>query len=379
MVDDPKGIEVFSEFRRSFSSLQYTDLLAKPGTKVESADAFDEMRVYLQHLYEGVDARHSFVDCRGLIVDCIPFEQHPAVRNSSPSLPPLDELATSANEEASEGEPPQFHPDYKDKFGNQMFCPEGTVPMVRVTLDQMSQFRTLHDFLRPADIERLPGQAALLEAESSQYSARGYFGYFAAAYQDVPNRGGRALLSANRRPFPASSGIWCLTPGGFVFFGWQARFVEVPHSYPPKYRLLPCLLAWCQIGSKLYDIEKLGNHYVPLENRSGRLGGSWEPPTVEMGILNHERIGWVFVVNRAAIGYLKASFFPAEECTAVQFGGYTNPTGWGQGNQKNIQYFANSCWHDCHLDHRKMENPAFNKISFDNSSAEGTRIDFGSP
>jgi len=215
----------------------------------------------------------------------------------------------------------------------------------------------------------LPGQAGLLGAEFGRHTG---WGYLAAAYRNGYNRGGQSFLSANQGHLPAASGIWCYIQEDFVFLGWQAR--------PHEGRLVPYLTAWCQKNGKLYDIENLHEHdYEPFpDNGSGQLGGWWKERNVRMGIkCRQDGSGWAFIVNGNEIGYLKASFFPAEECTAIQFGGYTNQTGWGY--QQEIQYLADDGGYcDCDL-HKNVGNPDCNDISIAKHTAKGTCIKFGTP
>ena len=110
------------------------------GVTLETARAeFERMKKYLLSHYEGVHPVGSFLDSNGQTIDCVPFEQQPTVRAAikrgikvpRPAPRPLP---------ASAPKP---------------VCPEGTVPMLRITLQQLARHGTLDHFFH-----KLPGGRA---------------------------------------------------------------------------------------------------------------------------------------------------------------------------------------------------------------------------
>jgi hypothetical protein len=197
---DPPSPPSFREFVQLVRSARYEDFRARPGAKVESAEAFEQMRRHVLYVYQGVETPHSFIESGGLIVDCIPIEQHPSVRGSDGRMlspPPLPQLPPSYGapppfaSRPIETARPQLHPDYKDRFGNQMSCPAGTIPMIRVTLEQLSRFRNLQHFFRKAP----PGSAPPGAGLDTHAAALGFPKRYALALQTIDNIGGSSYIN----------------------------------------------------------------------------------------------------------------------------------------------------------------------------------------
>jgi hypothetical protein len=89
---------------------------------VESEAAFEEMKRHILFLYDGVTPRHTFLGRDNQFVDCIPIEQQPGLRHPRLGKIPLQMEAPKPSLAA------------------------GTIPMRRVTLQEMTRFRTLDEF-----------------------------------------------------------------------------------------------------------------------------------------------------------------------------------------------------------------------------------------
>lgn len=193
----PQGFSSLKEFVDSVRSQKFSAFEARklPGIKVANEDAFADMQAHILSLYENTEALHSFVDETGAVYDCIPAEQQPAMRGSQgrfPSAPepPKIEAAPGSYDERSDslvGSP--LGPDKKDRFGNVMQCPEGTIPLRRVTMEQIARFETLRDFFRkaPRGASPLPG---MIEPETDSVEHR-----HAVGYQWENNSGGHSYLN----------------------------------------------------------------------------------------------------------------------------------------------------------------------------------------
>jgi Neprosin len=147
--------------------------VVQPSRSVSDASEFEKMRKHLLARYAGVTVRHSYA-LDEQVFDCVPILQQPSLRAAgvtqvaspppfSPGPPRVSVLTL----------PPGSH----DQFGNLQSCQDGEIPMRRVTLDEMTRFRTLHEFL-----QKEPSAAA----PSHKY---------AYEYQDVANYGGYSILS----------------------------------------------------------------------------------------------------------------------------------------------------------------------------------------
>ncbi|MBV8359986.1 MAG: neprosin family prolyl endopeptidase [Deltaproteobacteria bacterium] len=103
--------------------------------------------------YEGVEAQHSFVDANGSIFDCIPIGQQPSLRASGEAVPTAPDLPQAAggagagkHRHSIQIQP--LHPDRTDQYGNRMHAPPGTIPMRRLTMENLARFSTLRHFMQ---------------------------------------------------------------------------------------------------------------------------------------------------------------------------------------------------------------------------------------
>jgi hypothetical protein len=193
----PKGFPSLKEFVQSVRSQKHASFLARnlPGSKVANEAAFADMQAYILSLYDKMEAKHSFMDETGAVYDCIPAEQQPSLRGSRgriPSAPdaPQHEAAGGPNDELRDsliGSP--LRSDKKDQFGNVMDCPQGTIPMRRVTMEQLARFETLKDFFRKGP--RAGGRPPqMIEPPTVAATHR-----WAHAFQNVSNGGGHSYLN----------------------------------------------------------------------------------------------------------------------------------------------------------------------------------------
>jgi Neprosin len=219
----PKGIPSLSAFVDSLKSAEHAKYAARAASQVAHEGAFAEMKDHILGLYEGVEAPHSFMDETGGVFDCIPIDQQPALRGSkepaptAPDLPPLqaEPLPRTAAAGAEKDERQDtltespLRPGRKDIHGNAMLCPEGTIPMRRVTLEDMTRFPTLRAFMQkgPGGAGRPPRAA---EPPTVPPTHR-----WAHAYQNVNNGGGHSFLNL-WRPSIGANQIFSLSQHWYV-------------------------------------------------------------------------------------------------------------------------------------------------------------------
>jgi hypothetical protein len=124
---------------------------------------FQKMKQYVLDLYKDATSSHTFLDPSGNFVDCIPVEQQATIRAArkagytAPTTPPptrLTKPGTPGDAMAfgpeSAGVVPTLRRGILDLFGNPLACPEGRVPIRRITLSQLSRFGKLENFFRKA-------------------------------------------------------------------------------------------------------------------------------------------------------------------------------------------------------------------------------------
>jgi hypothetical protein len=139
----------FSDFVQSLKAADANSILALKTTTTTDAASIEEMRQHLLALYDGVDVTQSYL-LGSQTIDCIPIMQQPAVRmlglRSIAEAPPAPGAAPGQVAQATVLPSQLPAGKTQDAFGNRLGCQEGTIPMVRVTLEQMAHFKTLHDF-----------------------------------------------------------------------------------------------------------------------------------------------------------------------------------------------------------------------------------------
>lgn len=223
----------FQDFVANTSTAAASDFMAGPDSHVKDAAAFEQMRQYLLTIYRGMDVSHSFVADADSI-DCIPIEQQPSVRLSgtteiSPIPPELSSAASASSGAADNG---SASAGESDPFGNTIGCEEATVPMLRVTLDQLVRFETLEDFFQkgPGGAGQAPAQDGLAAPAATRR--------YAHAFQQVNNLGGTSILNlwdpqinlANGQVFSLSQ-VWYTAGNGNTLQTIEAGWQNYPQYY----------------------------------------------------------------------------------------------------------------------------------------------------
>jgi hypothetical protein len=119
----------FGKFLQGVSNARYSDYTQRTTTKVQNAQAFEEMRLYVLKLYTGVRVVSTYV-ANGQSFDCV-------VSTSKQGPPPASAPTQIAGST----------PIGQSNAANSTACKPGTIPMQRITLDQLVQFATLQAFL----------------------------------------------------------------------------------------------------------------------------------------------------------------------------------------------------------------------------------------
>ncbi|WP_027156495.1 neprosin family prolyl endopeptidase [Methylobacter luteus] len=228
-------IPAFHDFVQSLYSARYDEFRAREQAKVESPEAFEEMRQHLLNLYEGVEAPHTFLESEGQIVDCIPAEQQPSLKNSGhkllapPSEPPPVPVETYSKPKGPTSQyrkvpPPQLHPDYFDCLGNQMWCPEGTIPIIRTTLEQLSCFSNLHQFLRSGGNSGVKCWAQAAE-HINNLGGSSYVNVWKPQVFGVQNSASQQWYQSPQAPFVTYQSVEC---------GWRVGTPSPPFDNNPR-------------------------------------------------------------------------------------------------------------------------------------------------
>jgi Neprosin/Neprosin activation peptide len=348
-MPEPRGIPSLRAFLDSLQAARHSEYAARAASRVAHEAAFSEMQAHILELYDQVEAPHSFVDESGAIFDCIPIEQQPSLRGSAeqvptaPDLPPLgpepppDAAATrGGQDERSDiqaGLP--LSSDRTDWYGNVMQCPEGTIPMRRVTLEDLTRFETLQDYFRkgPREVGRPPRAAEPATVPATHR--------WAHAYQNVDNGGGHSFLNL-WRPAIGANQIFSLSQHWYVGgsganlqtieCGWQvypAFYGDAePHLFTywtaDNYNLTGCYNLTCQAfiqtsssfapGMTVGPISVSGGPQYRIELAYWLTGGRW----------------WLYyngTQGSNAIGYYPVTLYQggalATHATEIDYGGET--------------------------------------------------------
>lgn len=367
MPDDPKGLIPLQEFVKRVQSAKHADFANAPASLVKQSSAFEEMRGHILKLYEGATAAHSFVDENGSIFDCVPIAQQPSLKGVSGALPkapdaPHIEAATggTANDYKPAALPPQLGPDKKDKHGNVMQCPAGTIPLRRVTLDDMSRFENLHNFFH-----KTPGGGAIPpRADTSPQTGAGTAvaatHRWAHAFQNVNNLGGHNFINV-WDPAIGANQVFSLAQHWYVGgSGSGLQTAEVGWQVYPQFYggTKPVFfIYWTADGYNQTGCYNLSCSAFVQTNSSWAIGGTLSPWSTiggqqyEIQVTFYLSGGrwWLYIGGTAAanaIGYYPVSIYKngamASHASEIDYGGETvgttsfPPMGSGQ--------FANQGW-----------------------------------
>jgi len=143
----------FDKFIKATKVAKFTDYKGLPSVAVQSEKEFEAMKAHILGYYDGVTSTHSFMLAGDQYIDCVPFAQQPSLRNAVasekvPATPPSGEVSPADGGVGTPGVPAQpakVQADI-DPFGNARSCPEGSIPMPRLTLETMTRFPTLDAF-----------------------------------------------------------------------------------------------------------------------------------------------------------------------------------------------------------------------------------------
>lgn len=168
-----------------------TDYMWRADSHVRDAASFEDMRQHILGLYEGVTVSHSF-RLGGHAFDCIPIEQQASLRRYGQgqiASPPPAILRGQQDRREDAPIPASQVVGPVDSFGNSTQCEAQTIPMRRVTLEDMTRFATLRDFFA-----KHRGSAADASGPNGEHSNNDVH-HYAFTQQNVNNLGGHSDLN----------------------------------------------------------------------------------------------------------------------------------------------------------------------------------------
>ncbi len=230
------GLVPFDQFYQQVAATPLAAQMSKPGTQVNDAASFETMRSHVLALYSGVQVKHSFLlDAHPF--DCIPIMQQPSVRlrRLTSIAPPPNVGPVSSSAKGSAGAasiPSQVDSSQPtDPLGNTIGCDSGFIPMRRVTLDDISRFKSLSAFFQKG-----PDGAGQYQSPDSAAPTVATHKY-AHSYQYVSNLGGSVDLGLwNPRVNTSLGEIFSLNQFWYVNTSGPVQTLEGGvQNYPQKY------------------------------------------------------------------------------------------------------------------------------------------------
>jgi hypothetical protein len=153
------GPPPFVPFPQFLQDVANATLSQYPNGAVTDPNVFAQMQQYiLSYLYKGVQPSGSFVLDTSTF-DCVPVMQQPSVRIlgitslDSPPPPTVPPPPAGGGGAPPGTDVPVASPlslGLSDPYGNPISCADGTIPMRRITLDELTSFATLQLFFLKA-------------------------------------------------------------------------------------------------------------------------------------------------------------------------------------------------------------------------------------
>jgi hypothetical protein len=349
----------FGDFMQNVTNANSATFVGQPGYQVNTATSFEAMRQHIVSMYSGVTVSHSFVQDSQQF-DCIAINQQPSVRllgiDSVATPPPDSMLAQPVSDPNTVMESAQTgSAGETDQFGNSMQCENGTIPMARVTLEDMSQFTDLQAYFAkdPTGTEQLPSVPPQAPAPTHKYA------YF---IQTVNNRGGNSGLNLWRPPVATSLGeVFSLSQQWYASTTNPVQTAEVGwQNYPAKYRTQNSVLFiyWTADGYRQTGCYNLNCPAFVQINRNWHFGA---------GFTNYSTIGgtqyeftaefylyegnWWLALGGAWVGYYPGTLYRGGQMTrnaqTITYGGETvgswiwPPMGSGRWANAGFRFAAN--------------------------------------
>jgi hypothetical protein len=329
----------FDNFIQNVAQAASGEYLGRPGNKVQDAAALDQMRHHILTMYDGVHVSNSFV-LDNQHIDCVPIDEQPSVRLGSVKTiatpPPASALAGPSQNASARSTKltSQFSPGQPfDKFGNHIGCSEGSIPMRRITLEEMSHFSNLKAFFDkgPNGVGRTPQGDGFKAPVASAHK-------YAYTYQYVDNLGGSSTLNVWRPYVNPLVDLFSLSQewysGGT---GDSTQTAEVGwQKFPSKYgRNISALFVYYTAD----NYNKTGCYNLDCvafvqTNNSWTLGGGFPSYSVTGGAQYEVDVqyylsggNWWLSVGGTWVGYYPGTLYGsgqmASNAQSIEFGGET--------------------------------------------------------
>ena len=300
------------------------------------AVVLDGMNQYLVHYYRRKKAVHSFVNEEGQVWDCIPVHQQLNTRWSKDrrfEQPPAFQ-ATIAKETTRY--PTAFPPGQQDAYGNVMACPEGCIPVRRITLEELAQYADLRSALKKSVLRDSRGR---LVAEPLDDTGAGDDHKYALGQVVVDNSGADAFFNIWQPAVSADqyfslAQIWMRGQNGNIIQTVEAGWTVFPSHFATNKPVL--FIYWTADGYNVTgSYNKEDNSPFYQTNNNVYLGGPFTGVSqpggpqidVEFAWQFHNNAWWL-LINGQTVGYYPAEIFGAgdlsRQSSLIRVGGEVN-------------------------------------------------------
>lgn len=366
-AENVSKIEAFDDFIQAATDASFEKNRAKDASQVASEEAFEKMRSHLLQMYEGINVHHSFELEDGRVCDCIPVEGQPSLTKAEggsryldtppPFTPETEAIRGALTETTKEKIKKEQIPVEKDtdRFGNSRKCTEGYIPMIRITLKEMTRFKTLDNFFHKCD------KGDCFQGKKGQRADHRY-AYMGDSSQD--NNGGNSWLNL-WRPSPSTNNFslsqqWYSAdgPSGIqtVEGGWQVYPNLYGNTRPNLF--IYYTTAGYSSGSGCYNLTCAG--FVQTSN-DWVIGSSFNTTSQTNGSQYSFRMHWYKYAGNwwlwlegygrpsGWIGYYPGSLYGsgqmADHATSVLYGGEVTATNSGSlSGAMGSGAHANQAW-----------------------------------
>ncbi len=355
---DPRGILPYAPFRSMVEGATIKQFKDDPRAAVTSRAKFTEMQAHLADLYADVEAEASFEDAGGRVIDCIPIEQQPSLRGGDAPIATPPDLSPVLHGRAptASSELPMAPTDFgrRDRHGNRMRVPAGTIPVHRVTLSDLARFPSLGDFLH-----KEAGPTAVPPSVPDASTANNH--RYAYTHQTVNNIGAHNSLAVyspainNDQVFSLAQHWYAGGTGNghqTLEVGWQVYPAKYGHAHPVLF------IYWTADNYKTTGAYNLDQPGFVQTNTAWTIAGALSPVSVrggqqmEIQVTTYLYQGnwWIYlggVTAAHALGYYPTSLYSggqmATSAQEILFGGetVTKQVSWpGMGSGE----FASGGW-----------------------------------
>ena len=324
----------FDKFLDQVKRAEYKDYSK---TFVKNETAFEEMREHVLLMYSGITDRSkvsSFVQ-DGQYGDCILVKEQPTVHLlnlTEIAKPPSGFVSApkdgTAPNNGSYAESP-LKQGLKDKYGNAIACPAESIPMARLSLEQITRFPTLLDFFSKY---QYPQTNATLGKRADSATHLWAFGS-----QWVDNFGGNSWLNLwNPKAAFSISQQWYVglngsDPQQTLEGGWTVNKERQPNS-----DLARLFIFWTADNYKNAKCWNLDCAAFVQINHNWFIGGIWDHYSTidgqqwgfELQWKKYKSNWWMFLKGPGsyeAVGYYPDSIYNggqlSRNATLIEYGG----------------------------------------------------------